>query len=142
MKWIMVANSNDCLFYECDGHAKHIKFIQEINHPENKLQAHDIVSDKPGHYKSCSYGRGAFTPCSNPVEIATDNFAREIARRLDKGRNQHKFDELIICMPAHMEGLLAKHLSKYLKKSIKKIVQKNILNLCEKDRIMYLRKVI
>lgn len=142
MKWIMVANSNDCRLYECDNHSKHLKLIEEINHPENKLQAHDMVSDRPGHYQSCGAGRGAFTPCSNPVEIATDNFARELARKLNKGLNLHQFDELILFISPHMEGLLSKHMSKYIKKSIKRIIQKNIMNLSDYEMQAYLKKAI
>ena len=38
MKWIMLANSNDCKIYEYEPYNMHFALIDEISHPENKLK--------------------------------------------------------------------------------------------------------
>ena len=49
MKWIMLANSNDCRIYEYDKHDKHLALLEEISHPEHRLKGSDYwTSDGPG----------------------------------------------------------------------------------------------
>lgn len=140
MKWIMLANSNDCRIYEYDHNKKHLALIDEINHPENKLKTHDWVSDHPGHYQSCGSRRGSFEPEHSPVDIAIDDFAREIAVRLNKGRTDHAFDDITMLLPARMEGLVDKHLNKETKHCIKSVIQKNLMFLSEHELKQYLNK--
>ncbi|PJD90602.1 MAG: hypothetical protein CK424_07940 [Legionella sp.] len=141
MKWIMLANSNDCRIYEYDRHNKHLALVEEISHPENRLKVHDWTSDSPGHYKSGSSNRGSYVPEVSPVEISIDEFAREMAEHLDSGRNQHKYDDITLLMSSKMEGLLNKHLNKHTKALIKQIVQKNVVFLSDHELSLYLDKL-
>ena len=94
MKWIMLANSNDCRIYEYDKNDKHLALVEEISHPENRLKGTDYwTSDAPGHYRSQGTHHGSYTE-PNPREQSIDDFANEIARRLEKGRNQHAFEDV------------------------------------------------
>lgn len=141
MKWIMLANSNDCRIYEYDCHDKHLALVDEISHPENKLKASDYwTSDAPGHYRSQGTHHGAFDEV-NPREHSIDEFANEIARRLEKGRNQHAYDDITLIVPAKMEGLLFKHLKKHTKDLINLIVQKNVIFMSAHELAVYLDKL-
>lgn len=141
MKWIMLANSNDCRIYEYDRQDKHLALIEEISHPENKLKGTDYwTTDAPGHYRSQGTHRGAFSEV-DPREQSIDEFANEIAKRLDKGRNQHAYDDVTLIVPARMEGLLFKHLNKYTKELVKLIVQKNVVFLSDHELSLYLDKL-
>ena len=141
MKWIMVANSNDCRIYEYDQNHKHLSLVEEISHPENKLKVHDWTNDHPGHYQSQGTHRGSYVPENSPVDWSIDDFAREMAQRLDKGRNQHEYDDVTLLLPAKMEGLLGKHLNKHTKELIKLVVQKNLIFLSEHELNVYLNKL-
>lgn len=141
MKWIMLANSNDCRIYEYDRHNKHLALVEEISHPENRLKVHDWTSDSPGHYKSGSSNRGSYEPAVSPVDISIDEFAREMAERLDAGRNQREYDDIVLLMSSKMEGLLNKHLNKHTKALIKQIVQKNVVFLSDHELSLYLDKL-
>lgn len=141
MKWIMVANSNDCRIYEYDHHKQYLALVDEINHPENKLKVHDLTTDHPGHYRSCGTHHGSFEPEHSPLDFNIDEFAREMAVRLNKGRNDHSFDDITLLMSSKMEGLLAKHLNKPTKECIKAIIQKNLMFLSEHELKQYLNKL-
>ncbi|HVT62380.1 MAG TPA: host attachment protein [Legionellaceae bacterium] len=141
MKWIMLANSNDCRIYEYDRRHKHLVLVQEISHPENKLKVHDWTTDHPGHYKSGYHNRGSFEPETSPVEVSIDEFAREMAECLEEGRTHHKYDDITLMMPSRMEGLLNKHLNKHTKALVDKIIQKNLLFLSEHELSQYLDKI-
>ena len=140
MKWIMLANSNDCRIYEYDRQHKHLALVQEISHPENRLKIHDWTSDSPGHYQSAG-NRGSYVPEVSPVELSVDEFAREMAERLDHGRTHHEYDDVTLLMPSKMEGLLNKHLTKHTKSLVEKIVQKNLVFLSEHELAQYLEKL-
>ena len=141
MKWVMLANSNDCRIYEYDRQDKHLALVEEISHPENKLKGSDYwTTDAPGHYRSQGTHRGAFSEV-DPREQSIDEFANEIAKCLDKGRNQHAYDEVTLIVPARMEGLLFKHLNKHTKELVKLIVQKNVIFLSDHELSLYLDKL-
>ncbi|MDP3704788.1 MAG: host attachment protein [Legionellaceae bacterium] len=142
MKWIMVANSNDCRIYEYDKNVKQLTLIDEIYHPENKLKVHDFVTDHSGHYKSGGSSRGSYEPEMNLKDVAIDSFAREMAMRLDVGRTKHAYDDLTLLMPPAMEGLLTKHLNKHIMSSIHRIIQKNLMHLSEYELKKYLCKAL
>lgn len=141
MKWIMLANSNDCRIYEYDRHDKHLALVEEISHPEHRLKGSDYwTTDSPGHYKSTGSHRGAFEEV-DPVEQSIDEFARDIARRLDKGRNQHAYEDVTLLVPAKMEGLILKHMNRHTKELIKLIVQKNVVFMSDHELAQYVENL-
>src|SRR5687767_11279660 len=118
MKWIITANTNHCCIYEYQGNA--LSLIKEIDHPENKLKDSELSSDKPGRYNSNnSIGGGAYSPHTEIEDVQDNDFAREIARELREEKNKNTYKELIIIMPAQIEGLFSKHLNKNVKGVIK-----------------------
>ncbi len=141
MKWIMVANTNDCRIYEYDNQIQDITLIDEINHPENRLKNRAFTTERPGHYQVSSTCRGAFDPDETAHDFAVDHFARELAIRLNDGRIRHEYDDVTLLMPSEMEGLVNKHLNKNIKPSIRKVIQKNLMHLSEHELKLYLFKV-
>lgn len=140
MKWIIIANSNDCRIYEYQKKLNRLTLIKEINHPENKLKSKDLGTDRPGHYNSSTSARGSYSQPTELNEINFENFARELAAGLDKERINHDFDELVVIMPAHMEGLFLRHLNKNVKELITKSLQKNIMHFSEPELLDYLHQ--
>lgn len=137
MRRIIIANTNSCRIYDYQKSHNSLSLIKEINHPENKLKNQDLVSDGPGHYKSGTTGRGAFSPRTEPTDVNFDNFAREMAVGLDEERNKNDFKELVVIMPAQMEGLFLHHLNKHVNALITKRMQKNIMHLSEHELLSY-----
>ncbi len=138
MKWIMVANSNDCRIYGYDRHIKELNLIEQIKHPENKLKNHDLVTDRPGHYKVLGGGRGSYEHENTTHDIAIENFVKEIAARLNAGRNHHDYDSLVLLVPPVIEGLLMKYLKKPNLGFIQQVIQKNLMHLSEHQLKQYL----
>lgn len=137
MKWIITANTNHSRIYAYQ--ANELTLIKEIDHPENKLKSSQLGTDKPGRYQSNDSNRGAFSPHTELNKIQLDDFAREMAMCLDEARNQNDYDELVVVMPAQIEGLFAKHLDKNVKNLITNTFQKNIMNLSAKELLDFIR---
>lgn len=142
MKWIVTANTNQCTLYESQENV--LKPIKELNRPENKLKESELGSDKPGRYKSSvsNGGGGAFAPHTEFEDVQDDDFAREIAQELNEARNQNSYNELVIVMPAQIEGLFLKHLNKNVNELIKSTIQKNLMHLSPKELYDYLNQHI
>ncbi|OGV36004.1 MAG: hypothetical protein A3E88_08110 [Legionellales bacterium RIFCSPHIGHO2_12_FULL_35_11] len=140
MKWIMIANSNDCRIYQYDKSLKRLQLIDEINHPENRLKEQDLVSDKSGELQSRNTIGSSYQPEYSQIEIAANNFAREMAEKLNDGRIKHLYDGIILLMPSTIGGMLFKHLNKNVFGFIQKSIQKNIIKFSDLELKKYLFK--
>lgn len=142
MKWVVTANTNNCKIYQYQRKEGSLTLITEMSHPENKLRDSDITSDKPGNYKTNNSphhsANGTYTQESDPKEILIDNFAKEIANKLDLSRKANEFDHLILIVPAQMQGHLNKYLDEQTQQHIKYNVQKNVMSFSHKELISYL----
>lgn len=139
MKWVVTANTNHCKIYHYQRKEGVLTLVKEIAHPENKLRDIDITSDKPGHYKTNHTARGAYTQETDPKEALIDNFAKEIAKTLEVGRNEQAYEQLFFMIPAQMNGLIQKHLDKHVTPYIKENHQKNVMSLSPKELVAYLK---
>ena len=132
--WILVSNANDSKVFTTDVHISQIgsdlKFEQELQHPQSKLYRQDLSVNQPGHYKVHSRGLHGSTGSTyeqdtDPKDIEKDHFAKEIADFLASAKNAHKYEQLILVVPAHFAGSIDGHLNKSVKESILKIIHKD-----------------
>jgi protein required for attachment to host cells len=137
MTWAIVLDAARCRIFELKNF-NHIRLIKAIDHPENKLRDIDLTTDKPGHYKASNSNHGAFVQQTDPKEILLDNFSRDIAKELDKGRIQHAYKRLIIIAPPHMCGLLSKHINKHVDQLITHRINKDVMHLPEHELLGFI----
>ncbi|WP_131781061.1 host attachment protein [Legionella gresilensis] len=140
MKWIILANTNECRIYYYDKKSN-IRVYKEISHPENKLKNQDLDTDKPGRYAiSGSATRGTFTERNSSIDYNIDRFAHEIAQELEQADNHNQYEAVTLIMPAQLYGLVHHYLSNKIQNKIKQVIQKNIMNLPEQELADYLKK--
>ena len=137
MKRIIIANSNNCRIFDYEKPG-HLTFIKEINNPDRTLKNSELSSDKAGRYNAKAAIGGVFSQSSDMKDTHINTFARTLACELDKERNEHDYDRLVVIMPSQMEGLLCHHLNKNVKAMICHTVQKNIVKLQGKALLAYL----
>lgn len=142
MTWVVKTNTNQCLIYQYQKKPASLILIKEISHPENRVKTGDyFTADKPGHFQSSSPdAHGSFVQRTDPKEAAIDDFAREIARELNLGRNTQAYEKLIIISAPHMNGLLLKHFDKHVKELITHNIQKDLQHLTDKELLAYLHE--
>ncbi|MGQ3888077.1 host attachment protein [Legionella sp. CNM-1927-20] len=141
MKWIILANTNQCRIYYYDKKSD-IRLYKEISHPENKLKNQDLDADKPGRYFiDGGSGRGAFEEKNSSIEYNIDRFAHEIAQELEQADNHNQYEAVKLVMPAQLYGLVHQYLSNKIQNKVKQVIQKNIMNLPEHELADYLKKV-
>jgi protein required for attachment to host cells len=140
MIWVVITNAVTCKIYHYQKSPAKLLLIHELNHPENRLRKEEfLTSDKPGHYKSSTSNRGAFSPRTDPKAVEYDNFAREIARLLDHGRTDHSYDKLIVIGTPQMNGLLFKHLNKNVQDLVTNEISKDLMKFTERELLEFLK---
>lgn len=113
--WILVANASSASLYMNSGPKRGLEKIREYEHAASREKASDLVSDRPGHYKSAGNGHGAYVPCSDPKQNEAQQFAMKLTRELEQGRTANEFQRLIIVAPAQFMGLINNNSSPVLK---------------------------
>lgn len=139
MIWVVTSDQTICRIYQYKKPGQ-LTLLKEINHPENRLRDIDLTSDKPGHYKTKNYTRGAYTQDTDPKEILIEDFAREIAKELDQGRTNNAYKKLILISPARTSGLLNQHLNKHVKEMIINNIHKDLLHLTDHELLSFLQE--
>src|SRR3990167_4432809 len=140
MIWVVMANTNFCRIYSYDKNHATLSLINEINHPEFRLKTSDtLTTERPWHYHAGESARVAYSPHMDAKEVVIDNFAREIAVKLDEGRKNNAYEKLIIITPPQMNGLLSQHLNKHIKQMVINTIQKDVPHLNEPELIEFLK---
>lgn len=140
MTWLVTANSNSCRIFQYENKPVKINLIKEITHQESRLKGTDLITDRPGHYKSSSVNRGSFAADETPHQIETDIFAREIAKELDKGKRTNQYQKLILAMAPQMSGLLHQHLDEQVEKTVINNIIKDYSHLKESEILEALKR--
>jgi protein required for attachment to host cells len=133
MTWILVANASSARLFDKGASSKSLNLIGEFSHPESRQKGSELASDRPGHYQSKGTAHGAFTESSNPKELEADRFAQELVNKLEQGRVNNEWQDVIVIAPPHFHGLINKHLPTMIKDKIKSSFSKDYTNLTEKE---------
>lgn len=140
MIWIILTDSNRCRIYQYHTNPIQLTLINEINHPEIRLKAADfLTSDRPGHYQASGSARGAYSPHTEPKEVAIEQFMREVLKELEQGRNEQAYQQAILIAPAHISGLFLKHANKHIKKLIIENIQKDFAHMKDHELVSFLK---
>ncbi len=130
--WILVANASSASLYMNRGPKKGLEKIREYDHAASREKASDLVSDRPGHYKSAGNGHGAYVPPTDPKQNEAQQFAMELTRDLEQGRTANAFQRLIIVAPAQFMGLIKGNASAVLKSLVSDHFEKDYTKIDEK----------
>lgn len=135
MLWTVIASTDHCKIYEFDRKNKELHLIKQLIHPESRKKDQDLVSDKPGHYKSHNFNRGAFIPDTSPKEVVLEEFARQIANELDLARSQNQYKNLVLISQPKMMGLIQKANNAHVKNLILETINKDNIHFTESEII-------
>jgi protein required for attachment to host cells len=81
--------------------------VEDIDHPEGRLHAAQLGSDRPGQTLDSSHHRPhALEPHETMEEHEARAFARTIAQRLTAACNARRFDALVLVAEPRFLGLL------------------------------------
>ena len=140
--WILVANASQAKIYANHGPKKGLQLIKELEHPESREKAANLVTDRPGHNQGHGNGHGAYVPATDPKAHEADRFALELARELEEGRTSNAYDRLIIAASAPFLGLLNGRLSNQVKSKLAESIEKDYTRLPVKELSGHLESIV
>ncbi len=126
LTWILVADSSRARIFKAEKGSS-IHEIEDLAHPEGRLHEQELTSDLPGKDADKSgVGKHAFQDQVEPKQQEAIDFAKRIARHLDKSYSDKKFEQLMIIAAPSFLGTLRKQFSDEIKQRICFELDKNI----------------
>ncbi len=124
--WLLIANTEKAVTYQIVR--KKYSLVKILTHAESRLKTSDLVTDKPGHYKT-STTRGQFIPPTDLHENEHKVFARELAHYLKESQQKNCYQKLILCAEPHFYGLINQYMTKPIRSSIVTVIEKDLIPL-------------
>lgn len=138
--WILVANRSGASLFESNWPGETMRRLQDIPHPEGRLQNTEIDSDKPGRaFDSTGEGRHGMSKEHQATEKVAQQFAHELGELLNKSRNTNVYDKLVLIAEPKFLGLLRAALDSNTAALVVQTVNKELLAVSPEDVISYLK---
>ncbi|MDP5209800.1 host attachment protein [Microbulbifer sp. 2205BS26-8] len=107
LAWILVANQSQARIFEVEKRAGQLQEIEDLFHPESRLPGREQESDAPGRsFDSHGQGRHALGNFSEIHRRSGDKFSKQIAKKLERGRQEGRYEKLYIVAEPYMVGSL------------------------------------
>jgi protein required for attachment to host cells len=104
--WILVADGARARILDRPKKLGPITEIQSLANPGARLHDSELTTDAPGRSSRHGVGQQA-----SAKEHEAENFARDLAHRLDAGRNHGSCRNIVLVAPPQFLGMLRKNLS-------------------------------
>lgn len=134
--WLVIANSVKAYIYNLENvkdelpdiHHE-VPLVKTFNHPEGRMHAQDLLSDKDGRYTTPGSTQGSYSEHTPEHQIQEIKFSEEIAHYLEHARTQNEYQHLIICAAPHFYGVLKKTLPSHVETMISHHILKDYIPL-------------
>jgi len=121
--WIVAADSTRARILEMKGRGQPLREMEDLYNPAGREQDHELGKDERGRFYGNIGTPGQANTAdysASPVEHANERFAHTVAEYLDKGRNDHRYNKVVIVAAPKFLGLLRNNLNKEVKKLVEK----------------------
>ncbi|MGA0839021.1 MAG: host attachment protein [Pseudomonadales bacterium] len=108
--WVVVADGTRARFF-CRENAPLLREFEVLVAPENRLEEHEQVSDRPGRIETASGGIHSMGSRNATRQHVLDSFARRVAGRIEEGRKSGNVERLVLVAAPRFLGHLRAHLS-------------------------------
>ena len=110
--WIIVADGTRARILANDGPGSGLRNTTNTDFISDNRKSRDIASDRPGRSEGGTSGRHAMEPRVDSHQYEKQQFAREMAKRINDACHLGEFDSLILVAPPQTLGELRNALDK------------------------------
>lgn len=126
LTWILVANSSRARLFERGARGGALKLVREYRHPESREKPEQLVTDRPGHvHQGFGKNPSAYAAPTSPKRNTQQHFALELARELEHGAAQGRYEALIVSASSPFLGMLKKRLAPQAKTRLRRTLDKD-----------------
>lgn len=141
--WILVAHRAGARLFENSGPGKGLSLKQEFPHAEGRLQNKDLTSDRQGRADDTrGGGHHNYENAVEPTEHVAQQFAKFLAQQLDHGRNENRYEQLILVAEPHFLGHLRSVISAPTLAKVIASIDKDLGNIDARDLVGHIDRVL
>jgi protein required for attachment to host cells len=140
--WILVADKSRGRFFCCDSPRGPLHELEDYVCPGSRLHGNQRFTDGRSRTHIKDHEHHTFPPPEPDQDPEVVDFARELARRADVGRQQGDFGRLILVAAADFLGALRKALSPSTAKLVTRTIDSNFTHLNASDIRHHLPEII
>lgn len=131
--WVAVVNRSEARLFEMNEKKgvpdKNLILLKKLENPKGRLRNREINADRPGTFPSrFAFSRTNLVKKQSPTEHVAETFAKSISEELEKGQNDHLFDQLILVGEPSFLGKVKAALSKKTTNSVRSTLHKDLVN--------------
>ena len=133
--WILVCDASRARLLRQEPNGGSFSLVEAFDHVESRLKRSELTTDDTGRKPvgpsvgkngpRNGMGRPGVEPDTDPKEVEAEKFARELAHALEKGLNDHAYEQLIIAAPPHFLGLMKGTVSDQVAKHVDFTIDKD-----------------
>ena len=117
--WILVCDAARARIFDVDPNEGSWSVVEEIDNPDGRLRAHELVSDGQGSVRQSGTGASPKMEAhTDPAEVEEDRFARELTHKVQHAFDTNKFSELMVVAPPKFLGRLRHHFGAPLTRAV------------------------
>lgn len=131
--WVVIADRAVARIFERSaGPDDELQPVATLEHPESRQRVHDLVSDRPGSFRSrANSGLVSGEPHPDHRHHTAEEFSREVAGYLETARQRDRFEHLILVASPLFLGTLRDALSAPLSQLVEHELAKDYTHLDE-----------
>jgi len=101
--------------------------VEALSHPQGRVHEHDLKSDKAGKsFDRHGHGQHSMGGREGPHEHEMGVFIKQLATRLDHGRQHKEFERLVLAAEPHLLGRLRDALDKNTARMVHHSISKDL----------------
>ena len=132
--WIVVADSSRARIFTAATPSAPLEELEDLTHPESREHEQELVTDLPGkHRNDTGIGAHGFQDEVEPKEQETIRFAKFLARHMDEGRKQKRYQQMIIVAAPSFLGRLRNEMTDPTRKLVVYELDKNLTQQTPED---------
>ena len=125
--WVVVASSTRCRIFKQESHRAPLVEIEDLVHPEGRLRRSELESDRPGRTADGSgRSRHRMGEPMDRTDHESARFAKSVASRLERARQRHRFERLVVVADPRFLGHLRHGLSGATRSCVTAQLKKNL----------------
>lgn len=126
--WVLAADNGRARIFETTKRTVLEKEIETMVHPAGRQSVQELIDDRPGRspHPSSSEKRVAYAPTVDPKKYEVQQFARSLAKILNSGARDNRYQKLYIVAPPSFLGMLRAELDGQSKERIQAEIDKNV----------------
>ncbi|MSP68199.1 MAG: host attachment protein [Alphaproteobacteria bacterium] len=142
--WMLVADGARARLFANHGPKTGLTLVQEESSERARLQAREIMADKPGRSMESAGGglRHGVAYRTDPQELAKQKFLRHLADIRTEGRRCKAFEHLVLVAPPHALGELRSQIDKHTMECVSVEIGKDLTRVPEHDLPRHLSQAI